>query len=247
MTDSATEKAAQVRGMFAGIAHRYDFLNHFLSLGTDILWRKRTVRALSRKLPASPSLLDLCCGTGDLAMELSRLGPVTGCDFCHPMLVIGREKVDRMVGATIRLVEGDALSLPFPDSQFDGVTVAFGVRNYADLNRGLAEILRVLRPGGTAAILEFSRPVLPGFRELFLWYFHRVLPHLGRWISGKEGAYHYLPESVGRFPDAPGFARILEQTGFEEVQFRRFTFGVAALHMGRRPAIPRGLSLPEEC
>ncbi len=232
-----SQKARDVRRMFSGIAHRYDFLNHFLSLGTDILWRKASVRRLKRRLPATPGpILDLCCGTGDLTDALSRLRPVVGCDFCHPMLVIARQKLNgaRRPNPIAGLVEGDALSLPFPDNSFQAVTVAFGVRNFADVPTGLREIHRVLAPGGVIAVLEFSHVVLPGFRQFFNFYFHRVLPRIGQWISGRDGAYSYLPDSVSRFPDAPTFEAMLTATGFSETAFRRFTFGVAALHIGRK-------------
>ena len=234
------EKARRVREMFAGIAPRYDFLNHFLSLGTDFFWRWRAVRRLRALLETpSPRILDLCCGTGDMALAAARLGPVTGCDFCHPMLVLGLDKVRRRAPAhPVALAEGDALRLPFADGTFDAVTVAFGVRNFADVPAGLAEMFRVLRPGGVAGILEFSHPVLPGFRQLFLFYFHRVLPALGRWISGRSGAYSYLPASVLEFPPADAFARELEAAGFTGVGFDRYTGGVAAFHWGRKP-LPR--------
>ncbi|MBP7295351.1 MAG: ubiquinone/menaquinone biosynthesis methyltransferase [Acidobacteria bacterium] len=223
--------------MFAGIAHRYDLLNHLLSLGTDIRWRRAAVRRWASRLPAGrPELLDLCCGTGDLARLMARFGPVTGCDFCLPMLARGRDKLRRRAhrGHAICLAAGDALELPFPDGCFDGLMVAFGVRNFADLDAGLREMRRVLRPGGVAGILEFSQPTLPVFRPLFLFYFHRVLPALGRLVSGRGGAYRYLPESVAAFPDTPTFAAQLEAAGFRDVVWRRYTCGVAALHTARR-------------
>jgi demethylmenaquinone methyltransferase/2-methoxy-6-polyprenyl-1,4-benzoquinol methylase len=233
------EKARRVREMFDGIAHRYDFLNHFLSLGTDVYWRRRAVRRMRILKRTEPlRILDLCCGTGDMALAVSRLGPVVGCDLSHPMLVRGLEKIGRrQPDHPVVLAEGDALRLPFPDGAFDAVTVAFGVRNFADVPAGLREMGRVLRPGGVAGVLEFSHPVLPGFRQLFLAYFHRVLPALGRWVSGRAGAYSYLPASVMAFPSAPAFARDLEAAGFVEVGFDRFTAGVAAFHWGRKPPI----------
>jgi len=223
--------------MFAGIAHRYDLLNHLLSLGTDIYWRRAAVRRVAAWLPpGQPRLLDLCCGTGDLTRGMSRLGPVTGCDFCLPMLARGLEKLRRRAPGAhpVALAAGDALQLPFSDACFDGLMVAFGVRNFADVDAGLREMRRVLRPGGVAGILEFSQPALPVFRPLFLFYFHRLLPAVGRLVSGRGGAYRYLPDSVAAFPDAPAFAAQLEGAGFSDVTWRRYTFGIAALHLARR-------------
>lgn len=233
---SPADKARQVQAMFDGIAPRYDFLNHFLSLGTDWYWRHAAVCRFRRLLPGGPvRLLDLCCGTGDMALAAARIGPVIGCDFSQPMLRHGQVKLRRHHGRTVRLVCGDALALPFGDATFDGATVAFGVRNFADRAAGLAELRRVLRPGGILGVLEFSHPRLPLFRQLFLLYFHRVLPALGRWISGRGGAYRYLPESVRDFPAPAEFEDQLRQAGFIEVGCVRYTFGVAALHFGRRP------------
>lgn len=223
--------------MFAGIAHRYDLLNHLLSFGTDVYWRRAAVRRWASQLPAGHlELLDLCCGTGDLARLMARSGPVIGCDFCLPMLERGLEKLRRRAPGAhpVALAAGDALQLPFPDASFDGLMVAFGVRNFADVDAGLREMRRVLRPRGVVGILEFSQPVLPVFRPLFLFYFHRVLPALGRLVSGRGGAYRYLPDSVAAFPDAPTFAMQLEAAGFRDVTWTRYTFGVAALHLARR-------------
>jgi demethylmenaquinone methyltransferase/2-methoxy-6-polyprenyl-1,4-benzoquinol methylase len=225
--------------MFSGIARRYDFLNHFLSLGTDIYWRKRVFRRMTAlAADGEGRILDLCCGTGDLALELARRWAVVGCDFCHPMLVLARQKVARAAPGRqpVQLAEGDALRLPFADGTFRAVTVAFGVRNFADVRRGLEEILRVLQPGGVLGVLEFSHPVLPVFRTVFRFYFQRILPRVGRWISGDESAYTYLPTSVGDFPAADEFRRVMQECGFTETAYERYTGGVAALHVGRRPS-----------
>lgn len=231
----ADDRSRPVRDMFAAIAGRYDLLNHFLSAGTDGYWRWYTLRRMKRLNPAPRFQLDLCCGTGDLTRLMARLGPVTGCDFCHPMLVIARRKFQsRPARHRVDLVEGDGLRLPFPDGTFDTVVVAFGVRNYASLDEGLAEIFRVLRPGGWAGILEFSHPWLP-VRVLFNLYFHHLLPRLGRWISGHGSAYRYLPDSVRQFPRPAELQALLEAAGFTRAAFRRLTAGIAALHTGRRP------------
>ncbi|MBN2431057.1 MAG: bifunctional demethylmenaquinone methyltransferase/2-methoxy-6-polyprenyl-1,4-benzoquinol methylase UbiE [Acidobacteria bacterium] len=240
MIRSPDEKSRRVREMFAGIARRYDFLNHFLSLGTDIYWRKRVFRRMTALLDgADGRILDLCCGTGDLALELARRWKVVGCDFCHPMLVLAGQKLVRRGNGrqVIRLAEGDALQLPFADASFLAVTVAFGVRNFADIDRGLREIRRVLRPGGVLGVLEFSHPVVPVFRGIFRFYFQRILPRLGHWVSGDRSAYTYLPASVGDFPAAEPFREMLQVCGFVETAFERFTGGVAALHVGRRPSL----------
>jgi demethylmenaquinone methyltransferase/2-methoxy-6-polyprenyl-1,4-benzoquinol methylase len=224
--------------MFAGIARRYDFLNHFLSMGTDIYWRKRVLRRMSALTrDGEGRILDLCCGTGDLALELARHWEVVGCDFCHPMLVLAGQKIRRAGDGrrSVLLVEGDALHLPFADASFRAVTVAFGVRNFADIARGLREILRVLEPGGVLGVLEFSHPVAPVFRSVFRFYFQRILPRLGRWISGDAFAYTYLPASVGDFPKADELRRVMQDGGFVETSFERYTGGVAAFHVGRRP------------
>jgi len=238
MSHSRDEKSRRVREMFAGIARSYDFLNHFLSLGTDVYWRKKVLRRMSAMQNRTDGpCLDLCCGTGDLSLELARHWRVVGCDFCHPMLVLARRKIARrrQRRRTVRLVEGDALRLPFPDASFQVVTVAFGVRNFADMHQGLREIRRVLRPGGVLGVLEFSHPVIPVFRGLYRFYFQRILPRLGHWVSGDRSAYMYLPASVDDFPAAEPFREILQVCGFVETDFERLTGGVAALHVGRRP------------
>jgi demethylmenaquinone methyltransferase/2-methoxy-6-polyprenyl-1,4-benzoquinol methylase len=229
------KQSARVREMFASIAPRYDLLNHLLSLNIDRLWRRRLARHLDG-VPQSRRVLDVCTGTGDLAIELSAGRQVVGMDFCHPMLVIARDKVRRrQLTDRIVLAEGDALCLPFASDSFDGVTVAFGVRNLEDLDMGLKEFRRVLRPGGILAILEFSRPAVPLFRTLFQFYFNRILPAVGRVVSGTAGPYRYLPDSVRIFPDQQRLGSILEQCGFRDVNWRNLTGGIAALHTAVKP------------
>ncbi len=222
----------QVRGMFASIAHRYDLLNRLLSLFLDRYWRYKTVRKLGPSLPDNGVVLDLCTGTADLALELSKNFSVLGCDFCHPMLVLGREKVrGKSLENKIRFVEGDALNLPFSSLSFHAVTIAFGLRNLEDYTRGLSEIYRVLRPGGSFAVLEFSQPQIPFFRQLYLLYFSRILPWIGRLVSGQSGPYSYLPDSVKDFPDPERVDQMIREAGFVDVNHSSLTFGVVTLHV----------------
>jgi demethylmenaquinone methyltransferase/2-methoxy-6-polyprenyl-1,4-benzoquinol methylase len=238
--NNATERehARRVREMFAGIAGRYDLLNHLLSGNTDKRWRRLVAKRLHETLKAEGArALDVACGTGDLSLELAaRTGArIIGTDFCRPMLEIAARKAVATDSAEIPFVEGDALRLPFADNSFDAVTIAFGLRNLSSVETGLRELLRVLKPEGRAAILEFSSPVIPGFRALFKFYFTRVLPRIGGMISGSRGAYEYLPDSVSRFPDQKRLAALMLEAGFEEVEYQNLTGGVAALHTGMRP------------
>jgi demethylmenaquinone methyltransferase/2-methoxy-6-polyprenyl-1,4-benzoquinol methylase len=225
-----------VRQMFAAVAPRYDFLNHLLSLGRDIAWRRAAAKALREALAPPGSLaVDVCCGTGDLAMALARYsaGKVIGTDFCRPMLLRAREK-GRQASRPLFFLEADTLALPFRDSSLDVVSVAFGFRNLADYNAGLREMYRVLKLGGTVAILEFSRVRWPVFGPLFRFYFQQILPRLGTWISGIRGPYRYLPDSVAQFPDQESLAAAITAAGFANVRYRNFTGGVAALHLGEK-------------
>ena len=233
-TNAANEHAGRVREMFARIAKRYDLLNHLLSGNVDKRWRRIVATRVREKLTSSRScVLDVACGTGDLSLTLFEItgARVVGTDFCRPMLEIAARKTsDR-----IPLIEGDALSLPFRDESFEVVTIAFGLRNLASVAGGLAELRRVLKPGGWVAVLEFSRPANPVLRPLFGLYFTRVLPLMGGLISGSPSAYSYLPASVQKFPDQEQLSLLIEQAGFDRVQFENLTGGIAALHMGRRP------------
>ncbi|HEV2492518.1 MAG TPA: bifunctional demethylmenaquinone methyltransferase/2-methoxy-6-polyprenyl-1,4-benzoquinol methylase UbiE [Terriglobia bacterium] len=225
-----------VRDMFAAVAPRYDFLNHFLSLGRDITWRRSTARSLVDALAQPGSVaLDVCCGTGDLALALARVasGTVIGTDFCHPMLERASEKAKAPHQAPYFLA-ADTLTLPFADESFDVVASAFGFRNLANYAHGLAEMRRVLKPGGRVAILEFSRVRWPLFGPLFRFYFRRVLPRLGTLVSGVQGPYQYLPDSVAQFPDQEALAARMREAGFTKVCYRNFSGGIAALHLGER-------------
>ena len=231
--------ARAVQRMFGAIAHRYDFLNHFLSVSVDKHWRKLAVAKIQEMLPkgGNPLCLDLCAGTGDLALELrSQLNaPIVVSDFCHPMLTRSREKFARLgVGSAMRVVEADALDLPLADQAFDALTIGFGLRNLEDPIRGLREMFRILKPGGVLVILEFSKPVIPVLREAFGFYFRNILPRLGALVSGDGGAYEYLPSSVGKFPPQRELARMIQSVGFREVAYKNLTGGIAALHWGVR-------------
>ena len=233
------EQAQRVRDMFAAIATRYDLLNHLLSGNVDQRWRRLVVRTVASNLQATDAcILDVACGTGDLSVALAEglKAQVVGLDFCRPMLDIAAVKSsDR--GLTIPFVEGDALKLPFRECSFDAVSIAFGLRNLASFEGGLSELFRILRPGGTVAVLEFSTPRTPILRTLFRVYFTKVLPLLGGLLSGSKSAYEYLPDSVSRFPDQASLAALLQQAGFIEVAFQNLTGGIAALHIGKRPKL----------
>jgi demethylmenaquinone methyltransferase/2-methoxy-6-polyprenyl-1,4-benzoquinol methylase len=229
---SEQEAATRVRAMFGRVAHRYDLANHLLSFNIDRSWRARTVRRV-RPILERPGarVLDICCGTGDLVVALQRVcrGPVLGADFCHPMLVAARAKVARTPSL---LFEADALRLPVRTGSLDLVTVAFGFRNLANYEDGLREMRRVLKPGGMAAILEFSQPSNALFGAVYGFYSHRALPWIGGLITGNRDAYRYLPESIRRFPNAPRLAEDMRRAGFTEVSYQRFTGGSVALHTG---------------
>jgi len=233
---TATEQAAAqwVRGMFGRIAPRYDLLNHLLSFNLDKRWRARTVARVAEILDRPDSrVLDLCCGTGDvaLALETRARRPLLASDFCHPMLLEARHK-SAARGFRSPLFEADALSLPLAGRSLDLITVAFGFRNLANYRHGLEEMLRVLKPGGVAAILEFSQPPNAAFRALYWFFSTSVLPRIGGMISGSREAYSYLPESIRKFPGAEQLAEEMSQAGFSRVEFERMTGGAVALHLG---------------
>lgn len=227
---------ARISGMFDAIAPRYDLLNQVLSLGLHHRWRARAVDALS--LPRGARVLDLCTGTGDLAIAVVRRVPgtlVTGLDFSGAMLRLGLAKIRGLrLERRIRLVRGDATRLPAAGGTYDAATIAFGIRNVAEPERALAEIARVLRPGGQLAILEFGQPSIPGITTLYSWYFRYLLPAVGRLVSKHRSAYSYLPASVGTFPAPPEFARVMERHGFNHVRAVPLTFGIVYLYVGSR-------------
>jgi demethylmenaquinone methyltransferase/2-methoxy-6-polyprenyl-1,4-benzoquinol methylase len=229
------QRALQIRSMFASIAPRYDLLNHVLSLNVDRLWRRRAVDRVRWERAPAGAYLDNCAGTLDLSIELARRdgfeGRVVGSDFTYPMLHGGLHKLDAV---EVDPVCADALHLPYADRSFDGATVGFGVRNLADLDAGLAEMARVLRTGSRLVILEFTTPHWQPFRGLYLLYFLRVLPLVGRLVSRHGSAYTYLPESVLRFPEPVELGRRMEAAGFRDVGWERVTGGVVAIHWGER-------------
>jgi demethylmenaquinone methyltransferase/2-methoxy-6-polyprenyl-1,4-benzoquinol methylase len=222
--------------MFDAIAPRYDLLNHVLSVGMDRGWRNRAVDALA--LPDHARVLDLCTGTGDLALAAvarARGASVIGVDFAAEMLRLGLTKVRAAsLESRIRLVRGDAARIPVGDATCDAATIGFGIRNVAEPARALAEIARVVKPGGRLAILEFGQPRIPGIRTLYSWYFRYMLPLVGRLISKHQSAYSYLPASVGTFPPPAEFSKILAATGFSHVQAVPLTFGIVYLFIAER-------------
>lgn len=233
-TSAANEHAGRVRDMFSRIAKRYDLLNHLLSGNVDKRWRRVVATRVREKVSSRDSrILDVACGTGDLSLTLfESLGTqVFATDFCRPMLDIAAGKVSR----ELKLIESDALRLPFREGSFDIATIAFGLRNLSSVEGGLTELLRVLKPGGWVAILEFSKPSNSIIRPFFDVYFHKVLPLMGGLVSGSKSAYSYLPASVRRFPDQNQLSLLMEQAGFERVSYENLTGGIAALHLGRRP------------
>ncbi len=222
-----------VQRLFDGIAHRYDLLNHLLSSGIDILWRRKAIRLLRPLQPQT--ILDVATGTADLAIEAARLQPasIVGVDIAPEMLKRGKEKIARRgLSQIISLELGTAESMRFKSGSFDAVTVAFGVRNFTKLEQGLAEMYRVLRPGGAALILEFSRPKTAPLKQLYGWYFRSLLPRIGGLISRSREAYEYLPNTVEEFPDGENFAALLERQGFIRIAIHPLTFGIATIYLG---------------
>jgi demethylmenaquinone methyltransferase/2-methoxy-6-polyprenyl-1,4-benzoquinol methylase len=239
MTTAPDKSSARVRRMFGEIAGRYDLLNHLLSAGIDRFWRWQTVRRVPPENDPAP-ILDVCTGTADLALAYAKASPATtrivGADFCREMLEVGREKCRRASSAApIALVEADAQQLPFRADVFQIVSVAFGLRNVSDTDRGLREMVRVCRPGGRVAILEFSMPRLRPLRAVYGWYFHRLLPRIGQRLArNQQSAYNYLPASVGHFLEGEALAQRMRAAGLARVQQHRFTFGIATLYVGHK-------------
>lgn len=228
-------KKEQVARMFDTISARYDFLNHLLSLGIDRSWRKKAVRMLRNDRPEY--ILDVATGTGDFAIQALTLNPakVIGIDISEGMLSKGRAKLaERKLGERIELLKGDSENIPFEENKFDAVTVAFGVRNFENLERGLQEIHRVLRPGGQLVVLEFSKPRIFPFRQIFNFYFRFILPRIGSLVSKDRSAYRYLPESVREFPDGERFTDVLKSVGFNHTSCKALTFGISSVYSARK-------------
>lgn len=229
----------KIQNLFAVIARHYDFLNSLLSLRRDRSWRRETVKASGVDLKSK--VLDVCTGTGELALayadKIGTEGFVIASDFCFEMLVVGDEKVgrkDRDAGTSF--LAADTLTLPFLDNTFDVVSVGFGIRNVSDLEMGIREMARVAVPGGRVVILEFTQPVNPLFRSLYYFYFTKILPFVGNFISrSQDDAYGYLPRSVMKFPNCDALKAVMEQCGLIDVQFYRKTFGIVSIHVGRKP------------
>lgn len=233
--DSDQQKKLQVEQMFDQIAPKYDFLNHFLSLGIDKLWRKKAIRILSAY--KYDVLLDVATGTGDFAIAASKLNPtkIIGFDLSEQMLNVGRVKVDRLgLNKLIEFQKGDSEAMPFQDKQFNAITVAFGVRNFENLQNGLKEFHRVLKDDGVAVILEFSKPKYFPMKQLYLFYFFKILPFVGRMVSKDQSAYSYLPESVMAFPDDLKFLKLLQEIGFSRTMQKRLTFGIATIYIAQK-------------
>ena len=233
--EDSSAKKQQVARMFDSISGRYDFLNHFLSLGIDILWRKKAIGLLKTLQPKI--ILDVATGTGDFSIEAMSLRPkkIIGIDISEGMLDVGRRKMrEKKLEAIIELQSCDSENLPFADNFFDAVIVAFGVRNFENLERGLAEMLRVVKPGGRVVVLEFSRPSKFPMKQLYNVYFTTILPLIGRWISRDQAAYRYLPESVRAFPDGKEFIKILSDIGYKNPQCNPLTFGISSLYWGTK-------------
>jgi len=230
-------KKAQVSEMFDGIAERYDFMNRFLSAGIDVSWRKKAILMFEKDQPAT--ILDVATGTADMAImaaKLIRPGKIVGIDISEKMLEIGRKKVEKEhLGTKIDLQGGDGETINFPDNSFDGVMVAFGVRNFENLEKGLREILRVLKPGAQLVVLEFSKPVIPGVKSLYNLYMGIVAPQMANWFNQNKQAYKYLNESAKAFPDRQRFEIILKQTGYSETTWKTLSLGICCIYSGRKP------------
>lgn len=222
--------------MFNDIAFRYDFLNHFMSMGIDVLWRKKALRQLKTLQPKQ--MLDVATGTGDFAIMANRLlqpDHITGIDISEGMLHFGQEKITKLgLENKITLQVGDSETITFPDRTFDAITVAFGVRNFENLEKGLSEMCRVLKPGGKLVILEFSNPTVFPIKQLYNLYFRYITPLLGKWIAKSQAAYSYLPDSVKAFPQGQVMCNILTNTGFQSVTCKTLTFGICSIYCATR-------------
>ena len=233
--DQTDDKTSQVARMFNNISKRYDLLNHLLSLGIDIYWRKQAIKLLKPKQPKL--MLDIATGTADFAIEALKLNPdkVIGVDISEGMLDMGRKKLTRRgLDDRIELQLGDSERLPFEDNKFDAIIVAFGVRNFEHLEQGLADMYRVLKPGGTTVILELSKPTKFPCKQLYNFYFKNILPLIGKIISQDQSAYTYLPESVQAFPDGNAFLEAMEEVGYNQTQCKTLTFGISSIYVGQK-------------
>jgi demethylmenaquinone methyltransferase/2-methoxy-6-polyprenyl-1,4-benzoquinol methylase len=234
--NSNAPKHKQVAEMFDNIAPKYDFLNHFLSLNIDKIWRRKAIRKLSPLRPKT--LLDVACGTGDLAItayRILKLEKIIGIDISDGMLNVGRKKIEeKSLTEKISLQNGDSENIEFPEHQFDAVTAAFGVRNFENLERGLCEMFRVLKPGGELVVLEFSRPQRFPIKQLYHLYFFKILPGIGKIFSRDMSAYTYLPESVYQFPYGSEFCAILKKIGFAKVEYQNLAFGIASVYHAKK-------------
>ncbi|MGN7720357.1 bifunctional demethylmenaquinone methyltransferase/2-methoxy-6-polyprenyl-1,4-benzoquinol methylase UbiE [Chitinophaga sp. 22620] len=233
---SKLSKKEQIAHMFDDIAGRYDFLNHFMSMGVDVQWRKKALKLL---LPLQPkTILDVATGTGDVAIMAHRMlkpEKIIGIDISEGMLALGREKVAKAgLNGTITLQQGDSETISFPDATFDAITAAFGVRNFENLEKGLAEMCRVLKPGGKAVILEFSNPTKAPVKQLYNFYFRYITPLIGKWIARNKAAYSYLPDSVKAFPQGQAMCDILHKVGFQAVTCKTLTFGICSIYCATR-------------
>ena len=233
---SQLSKKEQVAGMFDSIALRYDFLNRFLSVGIDQIWRKKALKQLASMRPQR--ILDVATGTADVAIMASRLlkpKNITGIDISNKMLEIGREKVKKLnLQDQIQLLNGDSETISFRDNSFDAVTVAFGVRNFQNLEKGLSEINRVLRPGGKVVILEFSKPTLPLFRNIYEVYMKTICPMAGKLFSNNKTAYTYLDQSIKKFPEGKSFTHILDTQGFHNTYYKTLTLGICSIYCAEK-------------
>ncbi|MDH3381448.1 MAG: bifunctional demethylmenaquinone methyltransferase/2-methoxy-6-polyprenyl-1,4-benzoquinol methylase UbiE [Flavobacteriaceae bacterium] len=233
--NSDSGKKEQVAQMFDNISGNYDFLNHFLSLGIDIQWRKKVLKIVEKTKPEI--ILDIATGTGDLAILLSKVKPnkIIGLDLSNGMLEVGRKKVaEKNLSQLIEMVQGDSENLPFEDNYFDVITVSFGVRNFENLKKGLSEIHRVLKPGGTFVVLEFSQPTKFPMKQLFGFYSKYILPLIGKVVSKDNSAYTYLPESVAAFPFGEDFNAILRNLKYNNVSNKALTFGIASVYTAKK-------------
>lgn len=238
-SESEETKKKQVERMFDSIAPKYDFLNHFFSLGIDVLWRKKCVRILKREKHKPETILDMATGTADFAIEAVRMGltsQITGMDISQGMLDVGIKKAaTKNFSDRITLIQGDSENLPFQDESFEAYTVAFGVRNFENLDRGLSEMYRVLTPGSLTVILEFSNPKIFPIKQLFGFYFKYIMPSLGKLVSKDPAAYTYLPASVMAFPEGQEFLDRLKKIGFIDLRAIPLTGGIASIYLGRKP------------